>query len=504
MITKIYPINNISFKAGITTLYSDFDGTYMPSRPDMLRKNPEVAVRFGAIYGKFKNFIDKGGNNFQFIITTGNTRSETNYLFGKAKENGYDIPLPDKLITCEGGDIFLREQDSFPEHTKDLKKAELLENILCWDSNSIQQNLEKLASKLKNVEGKQAEIIKVGLNSREKDGVDISLEHFLKTTPLSTFVSFNKERNYQPYIAFSNDLNLKEVQKEVSQYFNRKGLNVEIISKETDYNLPESCSKSIEIRPKALKGDYTGKTITKLIDTKAAVKKIVEEKSNDLIVVAGDGENDKEMLNIFNYVDLFGVTTPDKSEYDNFLKSKKNRDIVKKIPLVSVMAGYSPHLKLIREISSLLEKHGLNKYIQVGYPYSGNLLNGVKEAINIHSRGNEKFKKGLTPKIIQELSQKTNLLLPSYPADGSLEHKQWKNILKNMLNKSEDLNWLDENSIVTNNNVLKFTDGILMALGYNHKKIENYDKLMKMELLEMELSKVDFVGNVMKGLGRIR
>ena len=110
-------IHNKSFTAGKTSLYSDFDGTYIPaefSHDSVCNYNPPVNK------GAFKSYFDKiwelfgklrgqgDESKFDFVITTGRNIAETNYFLNRLKAQDLWVPLPDKLVTCNGQDEFYK------------------------------------------------------------------------------------------------------------------------------------------------------------------------------------------------------------------------------------------------------------------------------------------------------------------------------------------------------------------------------------------------------------
>ncbi len=53
-----------------------------------------------------------------------------------------------------------------------------------------------------------------------------------------------------------------------------------------------------------------GEPLNKLYDVKECLKNVIENKTNDLVIAAGDDENDMAMLLPESYSDLKGKTTP--------------------------------------------------------------------------------------------------------------------------------------------------------------------------------------------------
>ena len=118
--------NYLFFKAGVTNLYSDFDGTFMPYEyrhdifcMDGCNERKKFLLyrksKFQSYFDGFKSFIEKAkgknGDKFNFTITTGRNRPEYNYYVKRIRQDGLSVPLPDKLVIRNGGDIYVKRQD---------------------------------------------------------------------------------------------------------------------------------------------------------------------------------------------------------------------------------------------------------------------------------------------------------------------------------------------------------------------------------------------------------
>lgn len=148
--------NKISFTAGVTNLYSDFDGTYMPReyRHDAFCKEGSSErhdflttgkIKFQEYFDKFKQLLltAKGTkkDKFNFTITSGRNRFEYNYYMKRIREDNLSIPLPDKLVVNNGGDVYSLRKDM-----TDFFKTDYEEPFLITDfSQSKRSKIKKLA-----------------------------------------------------------------------------------------------------------------------------------------------------------------------------------------------------------------------------------------------------------------------------------------------------------------------------------------------------------------------
>lgn len=161
-INSIKSSYNPAFKAGVTNLFSDFDGTFMPyewKHDSIVKNNPVINEgAFKRYFDKFKSLLDAIRGNgkepkLNFSVTTGRNIHEFNYLMQKLKERNLEIPLPDTLITCNGGDEFLsnpetcgffRNSAKVPFLMKDVnkEKIEWIKQKSGWDGKQIREAIK--------------------------------------------------------------------------------------------------------------------------------------------------------------------------------------------------------------------------------------------------------------------------------------------------------------------------------------------------------------------------
>lgn len=155
-----------NFGAGVTKLYTDFDGTYIPDRfthDSVCNSIPPVNKE------DFKSYFDKiwtlfgalKGNGeeskFNFVVTTGRNIAETNYYLDKLRSQDLWVPLPEKLVTCNGQDEYFLNVKDEEEFFKGDKPAFVKENVnqekreyyksMGWDYAKIKNQLKEILSK---------------------------------------------------------------------------------------------------------------------------------------------------------------------------------------------------------------------------------------------------------------------------------------------------------------------------------------------------------------------
>ena len=154
-----------------------------------------------------------------------------------------------------------------------------------------------------------------------------------------------------------------------------------------------------------------GQKIKKDLDAMIEVKKA--KKNNDLVIVAGDGNNDKSFLNIFTYIKLpKGMKIP--QDIENAKKMLKNNDVKKQIddlPLkILTVEGDITNDKYYKYLVETFP----NKYKHVKQETISNknsLFNSIKECIENYKNENKYFKKSLNKKIFKKKLIKVGLII---------------------------------------------------------------------------------------------
>lgn len=446
--------NSLSFTAGKVQVYSDFDGTYCPTKHSSIRDNTND--KFIEEYcAKMNDFFQKTENDLHFHITTGRTYSEYEAISQLLKKRGYKLPLPESFIAKNGSDEYFKQtnnsdfyqNDKFPFNYKktNLQKEENIRKATGWNGEAIKNFIKNLAEKykLRFVEaGSENSVRDYGENSlfskgklnpddwqklpisngkikqHDKPVVDYALgarkDGNLKINLIfSPDYGYCRERNYI-YDTFMNEIK-DFLQKENIDY----NMSWDIPSKHNHYRNHCNITPNIE-----------GKALTKLYDTKEAFKKAVREK--DMVVVAGDGSNDFDMLNPLEYIDKqewakFKENSKCKEFYNADMRNKTRKlkealdgknsllkqeletngfiDSLKQMPLYSIVIKKdNSELKLLADVFGRF-----NKVVEVE---KGELDKGLKEVIKYHSGINGDFKTSMSDKfkkyILGSVKKKSN------------------------------------------------------------------------------------------------
>lgn len=389
-ISTNYNYNRITtFKAGHTTLFSDYDLTFLPARQHDVRRIEEhnsLKDKLKNHFEKFEQLRKKLNKKFTFIITSGRNVPELENSIYTLEQAGVKHPLPDRVIIKNGGDNLVRNQNA----------EKIISNFLTLapaKDEKIDRNLfEPLYVSDKKTEEKR-ELI--------KDAFGWDYFHILKK--ISKFINRETQQNLTIVPTNNHDYNYK-----ITMYayplagnwttFDNSGqfcVNMMTKSGETAEKLadyikhkesltPENIHTKIKQHSDKTEIEFTpeinGKKLNKSFDVKEALKDALE--NNDMIIVAGDSDNDIEMLNLENYVD--GEITAEK---------------VRSLPIISILVDMDNNLDTdMKSLKEKMEKYNTpdcTKFIYLN-PESGlDYTNAIQKAIGQHADRNPEFKKAL-------------------------------------------------------------------------------------------------------------
>lgn len=436
--------DTINFNAGKVNLYSDFDGTYCPAKHSSLH-NPAVNDFMTEYCGRMDSFFKAATGDVHFNLTTGRTFGEYESISWLLKMRDFRLPFPETVITKDGSDRLIKikncsdndfyERGKFPftynEVSKD--KEASLKQLTNWDGEGIRNELKRLVEKyqIRLVEadsqnsvsdyGEKSLFSNGKLNPDDwrklpsRDGQII--EH---NTPVAEYAlgsrndgnlklnlifppdyGFCPERN-RIYDNFMNDL---------KAYLNTNNIHYHIDWEPANEHNHHRISCSVT--PEFEKG-----VLTKLFDTKEALKAAV--KNNDIVVTAGDGSNDFDMLNPLRYLeDDFIRQCEEKSQYKDFYRGsmQKRLEDLKKVyygEKSTCIKGLRKELKnngflkrleelpfysiAVKKKNSKLQPlidtfAGIGKVIAVE---SGRIDDGIKQAVKSHAEKNKGFKNSMS------------------------------------------------------------------------------------------------------------
>ena len=431
---------HIQFMAGKVSVYSDFDGTYCPARHSSLKHGSENSF-MNEYCLRFDNFLKSTEGDLRLHITTGRTYGEFGTIMQLLKMRGYKLPLPDSFIAKNGSDEYLKkgsntdfyEKGIFPYNycEPNYLKEDSINRQTNWNGKKLKDFIRDLAMRYKltiveaNSENSVSDYGKDSLFSAGKLDADEwkrlpnqsgkIQEH---KTPIAKFLIgsrndgnlkinlvFPPDYGYCPERNLIYDNFINEIKKYLSNNRTEYSMNWETPNKHNHYR--NHCN----IVPK-----INNNSLTKLYDTKQALQNAI--KNNDLVIVAGDGSNDFDMLNPLEYIeqkdwDKYKEQSECKYFYDSDMRKKlahiresidghnetlrkelEKNGLMKQIremPLYSILVRKEK--SVLNEIAETFGK--LGKVIEIN---NGELDVGIKSAIKKQSIASEKFKKSMSDK----------------------------------------------------------------------------------------------------------
>ncbi len=410
-VNKNISSNYISFKAGNTSIYSGFDGVYMPfSHNDVcnngeLSDNQDKKAQFNSMYSKFAEFFKARHDQLKFTITTGRNKAEYNYFVDKIHKQDLDFVAPDSLITRDGCNKF--DIDENGEYIKDENRIEDVKaQTNGWDRVKIEKDLKNILNNQHN----KILMLDSPINKHKYDYEEFSLEHKLNKIDNAykkNWISFSKDEDLNIEIALSKELDINQIKKSFKDYFDKRNLKVQIKTYTPDYSvsLPAYNGSHYQLEPanilhiKPIIGD---EVLSKLYDVKNEVKKNIENKTDDLVIVTGDGSDDEKMLNPLNYLDIYDLDINKNQNQDELLEDPQFLNALKDLPLVSIVIGNGKSLKYLRQLGEKLDEKGIHKIITVENPQS-ELLNKIKEGMLNYGKQNYEYKSSLWSDLYIEL-----------------------------------------------------------------------------------------------------
>lgn len=301
---------NLTFKAGKTTIYSDFDGTYMPYSHSSICSDEKSFPRkdFHQTFSEMAKFFDTGKENTELVITTGRNMPKFEAFLNHIRRHNESIPLPEKVIISNGGDIYqLKNSKTFFETQSPLQSTN--DNI--FNNNKLNDLKRKINWYPDTIKDRIVNFFR----NKGFDVFDSPVNEFSDSYPHTILEELNN-RNYNHnnsmfasiqddgktgfYIALNKDISSNSDWFEILKGDLGRELSDQvctIIAKKHD----SECGKgtSFRILPKV-----NQRPLDKLYDTRKAIEEIIKQNSNDLVIIAGDDVNDIRMLNPFSYVPL--------------------------------------------------------------------------------------------------------------------------------------------------------------------------------------------------------
>ena len=455
MITGINSFNHRfspSFGAGKVDLYSDFDSTYCPvSHSDMHFATPEKRPDFVRYCNSMNDFFDKTKDGLKFHITTGRTFGEYQNVSTLIKNKGFRLPLPDTFIAKNGSDEYIKtgtdgdfyDNNVFPfsyDKTNIEKEADIKAKT-GWDGEKIKTKLKELLKKY------NFRIVEADSENSPKDYGEKSLffykglpdernRRFEGTDKPEWVAGLRNDGHCKIFVSYPPDMlttperkaALKDIQNQLD------GLDFKAFrSVKQDRNGKNRVVEILE--PKVSGAGDSKHGLTKLYDTKEAVKRAVE--NNDLVIAAGDDGNDFIMLNPLQYITPSKEAKKDsvikdfekyKSKPDELMKKldennpahKEILDALRELPFVGIAVQSGKNGEVVRKLSEAFgENSKVNKVITIE---NAQLEEGIKQAVILYSSQNPAYEKQLNSDLRHEVMNERPMVVEDKSEDKKEEN----------------------------------------------------------------------------------
>lgn len=396
IISRVEKHRKTSFAAGKTHVFSDFRGTYMPFQYNEIidLANTQKTSHFNTMYSKFRLFCEKAKDKIDFAVTTGQSKLAIDNFLKIISKKNLNFFLPNKLITNNGGDTFERVSPS--EFKVSQGKIKEVEKDSGWKKSEVTDDLKNIL-KQKNPQISFLDFEEVG-----------STGTFLKERKDNNYALLKNNSEFRINLSLPRNVDADDLIKTFKSHFKEKKINLEIEKRlDEEFKLPVysengtselKSSQGILLKPKI----DASTPLTKLYDPRKQLRKNVETKNDDLVVVAGDGFFDSISLNPFNYLDK-PIKMMFEDDYKNALEDKDILKQFREMPLVSVVVGNDPDLDQVREIGKMLDEKGIHIVRQINNPQE-ELLDSIKKGMSDYAQMNKNYRDNLGEDLSQEIS----------------------------------------------------------------------------------------------------
>lgn len=445
--------NQISFKAGKVDFYSDFDHTYFPGQQSAMKNtSPESHPGLVKYFDDFKKFLNNTRDGLKFHITSGRTFGEFETIAWQIKESGFKMTLPDTFIAKNGSDEHIRvctDEDfykngkfPFKYDVTNKEKENEIKAATNWDGPKIKAKLKELLKEhdFRIIEhDSENSVSDYGYKSLfyhiGKD--DFQLKNDGMPPQGAWIAGLRNDGNLKIYMSYPYDMDFvperlevsKDIRTKVDNFIDEMGAKVTIVSNDCDRNcgnrptvvFTPRMDESYRYASMSKEDDLT---LTKLYDTKQAVKRAI--KNNDLVIVAGDSSNDFNMLNPAMYIDLPENIHPKiamhKTSPENFLKWLQLDPIKDAETIKRCNINLESHAKIIKQIedlpfigivvknedkgnplSEIVKAYGKGKYPKIIEVDPLHLEDGVRQAIKMYAEKNPEYAKKLSHDLKKEV-----------------------------------------------------------------------------------------------------
>lgn len=134
----------VNFTAGKVNLYTDFDGTFFPSRRSAIKEGKDLEL-MKEYSSKINEFFKTTSGDLEFHITTGRDFESYKRISEFLKEKGFELPYPKSFISSNGSCEYIKttEENEFPFSVKTRNEAKVKGNSKLTDTFEALQKVHK-------------------------------------------------------------------------------------------------------------------------------------------------------------------------------------------------------------------------------------------------------------------------------------------------------------------------------------------------------------------------
>ncbi|MEW5820492.1 MAG: hypothetical protein AB1782_09910 [Cyanobacteriota bacterium] len=405
--------NRVSFGAGKVYLWFDNDGTFIPYR-NRTELNSQVTKQGGRKalskrFNRFREFLEKSQGTVQLNISTGQNISKFLNVIANLNSKCHFYVLPEKVAVNDGGDLFEIAREEVNPVAKDnenaLNRIKKMFGFIIGKGNTDRKESARFQNYSLNLDKRQEIIDKTNWNYQFiKDTVTKALNDKgfrvfdeskdFGSEGIGKLKDFRKkhQRGNVAVIIDGGEFNffIRLLPEEGSHFshHNLSVINNDIRTALYERNIKFSLKKNLKDNANAFMPTLRivpiidNMPVSKAYDITKIVKKAKEE--NDLVIVAGDGDNDIRMLN------------PD--TYQNIVPREE-------LPLRGIAITHPTKFHNSRDLLNLARKKENKEFITISTPEA--LLSTVKRTIRAYAEKNPEFKQALNPNVAQDIIKTT-------------------------------------------------------------------------------------------------
>lgn len=367
-------------------IYTDYDRTLSPAVTSDAKKPKGSAIlkKVAKSFEEFSTLMQTMKDHITTHVSSGRSIAEYENMYILYGKRNIELPKVDSIIVKEGSDEYFEnkaQNGGFSYTIKNKNRYEKLKQQTKWDNQTIREKTHRL-------------IRQNGLTTLECK-TTLSKKNYGKRSV------FSRPSLLKPNTVLIRDIGdmrlflgmppsipehkAEQTALQVADYLHSQKIKFELVKKPKDKECNDFLSYTFT---PILKGEV----LSKAYDPNLQIQKA--KKEGDLVIVAGDGKNDLEMLNPLSYISkkTKNLDISDPQRVKEFLDKQPDlKEKIKKLPLISIIVQKKD--EKCQELENLNAIFGQDsEYKKIITIEEGSLAKGIKQAIKEYQKQNKKFK----------------------------------------------------------------------------------------------------------------